>query len=56
MYHMNTFMSDLTASGRRVAVFPVSSEAWVDVGQWDEYRRATRLLGVETLGEGGQAS
>ncbi|MDA1307340.1 MAG: hypothetical protein O2917_08775 [Acidobacteria bacterium] len=51
---MNTFMSDLTASGRPVAVFPVSAEAWVDVGQWDEYRRANRLLGpAESLGDGG---
>jgi dTDP-glucose pyrophosphorylase len=44
-YDMNTFIDDLKASGRRVAVFPVSAEAWVDVGQWDEYQQATRLLG-----------
>jgi len=54
VYHMNTFMSDLMASGRPVSVFPASSEAWVDVGQWDEYRRANRLLGPsESPGDGG---
>lgn len=44
-YHMTNLMSDLMDSGERVGVFPVSSEAWVDVGEWEEYRRATHLMG-----------
>ncbi|HUE85926.1 MAG TPA: sugar phosphate nucleotidyltransferase, partial [Vicinamibacterales bacterium] len=43
-YNMTTLMTDLMETGDRVAVFPVSSEAWLDVGQWDEYRRATQLM------------
>lgn len=44
-YHMNTLIIDVMQAGRRVAVFPVSSEAWLDVGQWEEYRRTTQLMG-----------
>jgi len=43
-YDMNTFMSDLTASGRRVAVFPISADAWIDVGQWEEFHGASQRL------------
>ena len=50
MYHMTTFIGDLMQSGRRIAVFPVSSEAWIDIGQWEEYRRATEIMGGGLFG------
>jgi len=44
VYHMTNLIADLMQGDDSVAVFPVSSEAWVDIGQWEEYRRAARLM------------
>lgn len=30
--------------GGRVGVFPIKSQAWLDVGVWDEYRKTTEIL------------
>ena len=49
-YDMTALIADLMHSGHRVAVFPVSSEAWIDVGEWEEYRRATRHMGRGVAG------
>jgi dTDP-glucose pyrophosphorylase len=46
----NTYfdMTDLIASiqeeGLKVGVFPVSEKAWIDVGQWTEYRNAIQRI------------
>jgi dTDP-glucose pyrophosphorylase len=32
------------AAGYRVGVFPISEDAWIDIGQWEEYHRATKRL------------
>ncbi|HLD69906.1 MAG TPA: sugar phosphate nucleotidyltransferase, partial [Candidatus Omnitrophota bacterium] len=31
-------------SGGGVGVFPVDEKSWIDVGQWEEYRRAIKHL------------
>ncbi len=32
---------------KRIGVFPVSQEAWVDIGQWNEYKKALNKLNFE---------
>jgi NDP-sugar pyrophosphorylase family protein len=32
------------AKGGRVGVFPIDEKSWIDVGQWEEYRRAQKIL------------
>ncbi len=32
---------------KRIGVFPVSEEAWVDIGQWNEYKKAIGKLNLE---------
>jgi len=45
-YHITHLINDLLGSGGKVGVFSVSEKAYVDVGQWDEYRDALRYLSV----------
>ncbi|MBF0619476.1 MAG: NTP transferase domain-containing protein [Candidatus Omnitrophica bacterium] len=43
---MDVLIAALIAKGHRVGAYPVSEKQWVDIGQWDEYHKALRSLGV----------
>jgi dTDP-glucose pyrophosphorylase len=45
---MTDFIETLKKSGGRIGVFPIGGNAWVDIGEWAEYRKA-----IETLGRPG---
>ena len=32
------------SNGKRVGVFPIEEDAWIDIGQWEKYRSALRRL------------
>jgi hypothetical protein len=36
---MDKLINDAIKQNVKVKVFPISSDAWIDVGQWDEYRQ-----------------
>ncbi|MFK7827699.1 MAG: nucleotidyltransferase family protein [Oligoflexales bacterium] len=38
-YHITDLVSDLLKKGRKVGVFPVSEKSFIDIGQWEEYRK-----------------
>ena len=44
VYHMTHLMEAAVAAAQTVGVFPVSQDAWIDVGQWKEYQRAADRL------------
>ena len=44
MYHITHLIEKLKNQGKKVGVFPIDEEAWIDVGQWVEYRRAIDKL------------
>jgi dTDP-glucose pyrophosphorylase len=44
VYHMPNLIEDVIKAGRTVGVFPISEDAWIDVGHWKEYERATERL------------
>lgn len=44
IYHMTHLMEAAVDAGHTVGVFPVSGDAWIDVGQWKEYQRAADRL------------
>ncbi len=46
-FHMTQLIDKVRESGGKVAVFPVSDKAWIDTGEWAEYRKALRQLRVE---------
>jgi NDP-sugar pyrophosphorylase family protein len=43
-YHITELIACVKANGRKVGVYPISEDAWIDVGQWTEYRKAVEKL------------
>jgi dTDP-glucose pyrophosphorylase/CBS domain-containing protein len=43
-YHITHLITDLKAHGGKIGVYPVSEQAWFDVGQWEEYRKNLKIL------------
>ena len=37
-------IEDLKTKEKKVGVFPIGEESWLDIGQWAEYRKAVDLL------------
>tara|TARA_B100000315_G_C14580895_1_gene590417 strand:- start:1880 stop:2923 length:1044 start_codon:yes stop_codon:yes gene_type:complete len=43
-YHITHLIEDAKINGKKVGVFPVDEEAWIDVGQWAEYEKAVKKI------------
>jgi len=43
-YNFTDLINQVKDSGGNVGVFPIDEKSWIDIGQWDEYRRATMVL------------
>lgn len=41
-FHITDLMQSVKKQEGKVGVYPVSESAWIDVGQWGEYRKALR--------------
>jgi len=39
-YHITHLIEDAKNQGKKVGVFPIDDDAWIDVGQWVEYKQA----------------
>lgn len=39
-YHITDLIKDIMKNGGKVGVYPVSEKSWIDVGQWEEYKKA----------------
>lgn len=39
-YHITHLIEDLKSKGKKVGVFPVDDDDWIDIGQWAEYKKA----------------
>ena len=44
VFHMTDLIERVRKSGGKVSVFPISEKSWIDVGQWEEYRRSVEEL------------
>jgi dTDP-glucose pyrophosphorylase/CBS domain-containing protein len=42
---MTDFIEEIKKAGGRIGVFPIGENAWVDTGEWAEYRKALDSLG-----------
>ncbi len=38
-FHITDLMKKLQAANEKVGVYPVSEKAWIDIGQWEEYKK-----------------
>ena len=43
-YHITHLIEDTKNNGKKVGVFPVDEDSWIDVGQWAEYRQSVKRL------------
>jgi len=37
-YHITQLIDDLKCDGRRIGVYPISENDWMDVGEWEKYK------------------
>ena len=44
LYHITELIEDIKNQGKSVGVYPISEDAWIDVGQWAEYQSAVERL------------
>lgn len=44
LYHITNLIEDARKEGLRVGVYPIGEDAWVDVGQWSEYKKVLSIL------------
>ena len=42
---MTDFIEQIKKAGGRIGVFPIGENAWIDTGEWTEYRKALDTLG-----------
>ena len=42
-YDLTHLIEDAKNQGKKVGVFPIGDDAWIDVGQWAEYKKAIDL-------------
>jgi len=45
-YYMTDLMEKVRSEGGKVGVYPVSEDSWVDIGQWEEYKKAAEKFKV----------
>ncbi len=43
-YHITHLIEHVKNVGKKVGVFPIDDDEWIDVGQWAEYQRATEYF------------
>lgn len=43
-YHITHLVEDAKNQGKKVGVFPIDDDDWIDVGQWAEYKKAVERL------------
>lgn len=43
-YHITELIEDAKNKGKKVGVYPVDDDAWIDIGQWAEYKKSLKLL------------
>ena len=43
-YHITNLIEDAMRNGKKVGVFPIDDDRWIDVGQWTEYKSAINKL------------
>lgn len=47
IYHMTHLMEALMQDGKRVVTYPVNENEYIDIGQWEEYRKAVNQMSMK---------
>jgi len=43
-YHITYLIEDAKNKGKKVGVYPIDDDSWIDVGQWAEYQKVVKQL------------
>ena len=43
-YHITELIDDAKKQGKKIGVYPIAEEDWIDIGQWAEYKKAIDRL------------
>ncbi|MFH1309415.1 MAG: sugar phosphate nucleotidyltransferase [Candidatus Omnitrophota bacterium] len=46
-FHITDLVKCVKEKGGKVGVFPINAKSWIDVGEWEEYRKSVRIMGLE---------
>jgi len=38
-FNITDLILELQRNGKIIGVFPISEKSWIDIGQWDEYKK-----------------
>ncbi len=44
LFHITHLIDKIKENGGQIGVYPVSENAWIDVGQWAEYRKTLKVI------------
>jgi dTDP-glucose pyrophosphorylase len=44
VYHMTDIIDSLQRQGRKVGVYPISENSWIDIGRWELYQNAINIF------------
>ena len=44
LYHITHLIKDSKKEGKRVGIYPIDDDVWIDVGQWAVYEKAVGRL------------
>ncbi len=44
LFHITHLIDEVKENGGSIGVYPVSERAWIDVGQWSEYRKTLKVI------------
>ncbi|MFH1428298.1 MAG: nucleotidyltransferase family protein [Candidatus Margulisiibacteriota bacterium] len=47
VYHITDLIKAAKAKGFKIGVFPIDEKSWIDIGQWEEYRKAVASLKID---------
>jgi dTDP-glucose pyrophosphorylase len=45
-FHMTDLIELAKSKGNRIGVYPINDDEWLDVGQWDEYKKTIQKLSL----------
>jgi NDP-sugar pyrophosphorylase family protein len=46
-FNITDLIARAQAAGKRIGVFPINESAWIDIGNWEEYRKAVEKMRID---------
>jgi len=46
IYHITNLIEDAKNNGKKIGVFPIDDDSWIDIGQWAEYQKAVEWFNL----------